>query len=202
MRFLPLLSSTEDPAPWTSFPAAELVWGGELHPGWLRGPIAVHALHLEARPWDEALLTMALEAVRPRLGADFLVLPADAPVDRTASFRFLGLLEALLEALSGRGLKLALRPAPGSVPALVTLLKEVRCDAVGYCWDEDVGEDLELIADRLFCAVGAPGGRYPSLQRLGYRWNMAIPLAEPAAAPALPALELAHPMIYFPEVTP
>ena len=84
---------------------------------------------------------------------------------------------------------------------LVSLLKEVRCDAVGYCWDETLGEALEVISDRLFCAVGAPGADYPSLQRLGYRWNVAIPATDPMPTTQMLArLEESHPMIYFPQV--
>lgn len=203
MRFLPLLSSTQNPVPWKLFPAAELIWDGGLHPGWTTCGIAIHALHLPPQPWGESLVLTAIEALRPRLGGDFLVLPAQAPTTRMETSTFLGTLEALLEALAGRGIKIALRPQAGAAAPLVALLKDVKCDAVGYCWEEALGEDLELISDRLFCAVGTAQGSYPSLQRLGYRWNMAIPAADPAdTARTLARLEAAHPMIYFPQVTP
>lgn len=203
MRFLPLLSSDTDPSPWNSFPAVELAWGSDLHPGWVRSCIPVHALHLPLRPWGEGLVLAALGALRSGLQPDFLVIPAETPKDRRDISSFLGGLEALLEALSGRGIKIALRSAPGSVPGLVALLKEMRCDAVGYCWDDSIGADLEAIADRLFCAVGSANADYPALQRLGYRWNVAIATQDPVHAVSLFAhLQEAHPMIYFPQVTP
>lgn len=206
MRFLPLLSSSQDPEPWISFRNVELAWHEDLHPGWaaaVRAGLGVHALHLGARPWDEGMVVEACEALRAPLGADFLVLPAGAPEGRAETARFLGALETLLEAIQGRGVKIALRPAPGAVPALVALLKEVRCEAVGYCWDARVGAGLEAISDRLFCAVGEGGEDLSGLRRLGYRWNLAVPASDPgSAARELARLEAAHPMIFFPEVTP
>jgi len=203
MRFLPLLSSTQHPEPWISCSAVELTWDSELHPGWLRSSIAIHALHLPSQPWSEGLVITAIEALRPRLNVDFLVIPAEAPRDRTATFQFLGALEPLLEALAGRGVKIALRPSAGSAAALVKVLKEVRCDAVGYCWDQSVVGDLDAISDRLFCAVGSPDADYAALQRLGYRWNVGIPATDPTeASRTIAHLEATHPMIYFPQVTP
>jgi hypothetical protein len=205
MRFLPLLSSRLDASPWNSFQAVELTWAGGLHPGWegrVRAGLEIHALHLSPKPWDETLVAEALEALRWPLGADFLVVPAECPEGRAAQARFLGTLETLLEALQGRGVKIALRPAPGHAPPLVALLKELRCDAVGYCWDAGVGAGLEALADRLFCAVGEASGDFSALQRLGYRWNLAIPAADPeAVARQITAVEAAHPMVFFPEVT-
>jgi len=204
MRFLPLLSSRQDPGPWISFRNLELAWEGGLHPDWdraIRAGLTVHALHLGAQPWGEALVLEALEALRGNLGADFLVIPAGVPGDRTAQAGFLGALEALLEALHGRGVKIALRPAVGAAPTLVALLKELRCDAVGYCWDKGVGTDLEAISDRLFCAVGEVEDDLSGLRSLGYRWNLALPASDPEAmARTVAALEASHPMIYFPEV--
>ena len=220
MRFLPLLSSLQDPDPWISFRDVELNWKGDLHPGWesaVRAGLGVHALHLRAQPWGEALVLEALGSLRPRLGADFLVIPAEAPSGRTEwapgeqpvpgcredQARFLGTLEALLEALQGRGVKIALRPARGAMPALVALLKELRCDAVGYCWDSGVGADLEALSDRLFCAVGDGDADFSGLRRLGYRWNLALPASDPdSTARTVARLQASHPMIYFPEVTP
>ncbi|MDP2874809.1 MAG: hypothetical protein Q8O00_01415 [Holophaga sp.] len=198
---MPLLSSTSDPDAWISFPALELAWAGEVHSGWVRSGIAVHALHLSAMPWGEERVLTVIEALRSGLGPDFLVIPAEVPEGRMETSVFLRSLEALLEALAGRGVKIALKPARGAAAGLVSLLKEVRCDAVGYCWDDSVGCDLDIISDRLFCAVGAEGADYPSLQRLGYRWNVAIPAMDPlAAAELLASLENSHPMIYFPQV--
>lgn len=203
MRFLPLLSSVQAPGAWNSFPDVELVWDEGLHPGWAGSGIAIHALHLRAQPWGEKLVLAGIEALRPSLGADFLVIPAEAPGNLGESSRFLGALEALLEALAGRGVKIALRPAPGAASPLAALLKEVRCDAVGYCWDPAIGSDLEAISDRLFCAVGSAGDDYSFLRRLGYRWNMAIPGTDPGpTAATLARLEESHPMIYFPQEMP
>jgi len=206
MRFLPLLSARLDPAPWIPFRNLELSWEGELHPGWeraVREGLGVHALHLPARPWGEPRVVEICEALRVPLGVDFLITPTAAPRDRVESAHFLGALETLLEALQGRGVKLALRPAPGAGPALVTLLKEMRCDAVGYCWDAGVGADLELLSDRLFCAVGKAQDDLTGLRRLGYRWNVAVPATDPESAMGvLAGLGAANPMIYFPEVTP
>ncbi len=106
---------------------------------------------------------------------DFWVFHAHPLSDRRAQSRFLEKLEILLELLQGRGIKIALRPVDGWAPSLVQLLKSVRCDATGYCWHEGIGDDLDCISDRLFCAVGRAGGRYQALLRLGYRWNVAIP---------------------------
>ena len=206
MRFLPLLSACQDPAPWIPFRNLELSWEGGLHPDWgraVREGLGVHALHLPVRPWGEPRVVEACEALRAPLGIDFLILPTAAPGNRAETAHFLGALEALLEALQGRGVKLALRPVPGATPALVTLLKEMRCDAVGYCWDAGVGRDLESLSDRLFCAVGSAQDDLAELRRLGYRWNVAVPASDPEAARSvLAGLEAANPMIYFPEVTP
>ena len=206
MRFLPLLSSRQSPVPWISFGNVELAWEEGLHEGWtqaVRNGLGVHALHLPQRDWGEELLGEALEALRAPLGADFLVIPSGIPRDLPERARFLNALELLLEALQGRGVKIALRPLPGAAPGLVSILKELRCDAVGYCWDQAVGPDLERIADRLFCAVDDGSGDFTGLRRLGYRWNLAIPaLAPQAMARTLARLEASHPMIFFPEVNP
>lgn len=206
MRFLPLLSAGQDPAPWIPFRNLELAWEGELHPGWAKAAregLGVHALHLPPRPWGEPRVVEACEALRASLGLDFLIIPTEAPGNRVESAQFLGSLEALLEALQGRGVKIALRPTPGAAPALASLLKEMNCNAVGYCWDSGLGSDLEVLSDRLFCAVGAEGDDFAGLRRLGYRWNVAVPAPDPeSAAQAIGRLETAHPMIYFPEVTP
>lgn len=178
MRFVPLIPSTLAPAAWAGFRDIELVWEETLHPDWeaqARRDLAIHALHLKPLSWGVDLLETALEALRPRLGVDFLVIRTDLPSGRWATSKFLQALEALLECTSGRGVKLALRPTKGAVVGLVKLLGEVRGEAVGFCWDASVGEDLENIADRLYTAVGATGDDFAPLQRTGYRWNMALP---------------------------
>ena len=199
MRFVPLIPSDLDPAPWTSFPAVELSWTGTLHPHWLRGAPEVHAIHLPAAPWTHALGATVLAVLRFRLDLDFLVLPSGCPAERQERAQFLGVLEGLLEATHGRRIKLALRPEPGAAQGLAALLKEVHGEAVGFCWDGQTGADLDGMSDRLFCAVGSPGEAYAPLQRLGYRWNLALPGQEPGPlAEAIQALEAAYPTVYFP----
>jgi hypothetical protein len=144
-----------------------------------------------------------MDALRTRLAPDFLVLPAAVPEGRLEHSAFMAVLEGLLEITHGTGVKLALRPAPGAAPGLARILKEARGEAVGFCWDAAVGDGLESISDRLFCAVldagrdSGPG--LNALQDLGYRWNVALPCEDPAAARgALEALEEAHPGTMFP----
>lgn len=204
MRIVPLLPSDADPVHWAAFPAAELAWTGDLHPGWTRtrsAPPQVHALHLPAQPWAPALGEAALAALKPRLGADFLVLRAGVTADRTGTAAFLGVLEGLLEVAQGEGFKIALRPAPGAAPDLAATLREARGTAVGYCWDAGVGADLEPIADRLFCAVGGPGDDLDPIRRLGYRWNLAVPAADPDRfAAARAAIAERFPPVLFPDL--
>ena len=182
MRFVPLVPSEFEPSPWAGFRAVELAWQGPLHPGWPGSGIPVHAIHLPAAPWDEALGARAMAALRARLDPDFLVLGGPAPEGRMGSSRFLGVLEGLLELTHGTGLKLALRPAPGTAPALAHQLRESRGEAVGFCWDRTVAGDLDCLADRLHCAVALPGDDLAGLQALGYRWNAAVPSEDPARA--------------------
>lgn len=206
MRLLPLLSAATDPAAWPGHRDVDLRLDAPLHPGWggwLRQGGAIHALHLAERPFDEALVETCAEALGQRLGSDFLVLRARHPVGRGPVSRFLHALQGLLEATYPRGVKLALRPAPGSAGPLVALLKEVRGEAVGFCWEASVGADLEAISDRLFCAVGAPGDDLAGLQTLGYRWNLALPEADPVAfQSAKEALLAAFPPVLFPAALP
>jgi hypothetical protein len=177
----------------------ELAWTGALHRHWLRGAPEVHAMHLPSRPWDGALGDQVLGVLRQGLDLDFLVLPAACPTDRLELSQFMAVLEGLLEVTAGRGLKLALRPLPGHAPALVKLLKEARGEAVGYCWDAHVGSGLDSISDRLFCAVGAPTDPFAPLQRLGYRWNLALPGQDPAGfQEVVRRLEEAYPPVLFP----
>ena len=203
MRIVPLLPSFLSPDAWRSFPAVELAWTGELHPDWVRpdaGMPQVHALHLPWQPWGAGLGETALAALRPRLGADFLVLRAALPGDRAQVSAFLDVLEGLLEAAQGRELKLALRPAPGAARGLAARLKEARGEAVGFCWDATVGADLDCISDRLFCAVGGPGDDFRPIQALGYRWNLAIPAGDPATLRQVMAgIERDFPPVLFPE---
>ncbi len=206
MRFLPLLSSELDPAPWAGFAAVELVWSADGHPGWgeaLRQGRQVHAVHLPSLPWGSDLLEAAGAAGREGLGWDFLVIPAAAPLGREARSAFLGTLEVLLEVFQGRGPKVALRPAPGVAPALAALLREVRGEAVGFCWDADLDADLEAVSDRILTAVGSPLDDFSALRRLGYRWNMALPSTDPAeTAETIARLRAVWPEVLFPEVHP
>lgn len=204
MRFLPLLSAAADPTPWVGFPAVELAWSGGCHAGWgraLRHGPQVHAVHLPALPWGPDLLEAAGAAGREGLGWDFLVVPAQNPATREDRSAFLGTLEVLLEIFHGRGPKVVLRPAPGAAPALATLLREVRGEAVGFCWDGALGPGLEAVSDRLMTAVGSPSDDFSALRRLGYRWNVALPASDPLeAAEAIARLCAAWPEVLFPEV--
>lgn len=206
MRFLPLVSSRLDPEPWRGFPDLELHWDGARPEAWaraVRGGLAVHAVHLPAADWDDRLAATAVEVVGAGLGPDFLVMPAQAPASRRERAGFLGTLEAVLEACTGRGVKVALRPAPAAAPRLVELLREVHGDGVGFCWDGDGGEDPEPIADRLHCAVGGPEVDPRPLQRLGYRWNLAVPATDPGfAQTALARLARDFPAVLFPAEMP
>ncbi|MDR3683618.1 MAG: hypothetical protein P4L11_07805 [Geothrix sp.] len=195
MRFVPLVPSEIEPGPWRQSQAVELAWQGRAHAAWTGLP--VHAVHLPETPWSAELGEAAMAVLGSGLDPDFLVLSASAPDQRLASSQFLTVLEGLLELTQGRGVKLALRPAPGGTLALVRLLREARGEAVGFCWDRSA--DLEAISDRLFCAVGGTEDDFSGLQALGYRWNVAVPASDPAAARAeLEALGRAWPSVYFP----
>ena len=197
MQFVPLIPSEFDPAPWSGFPAVELAWQGRAHPAWPGR--AIHALHFQGHAWGPALGEAVMAALRARLEVDFLVLETAAPGGRMAASGFLSVLEGLLELTHGTGVKLALRPAPGAAGELVRTLREVRGEAVGFCWDPGVAGDLEAISDRLFCAVAGPGDDLAGLQALGYRWNLAVPAEDPGTArAALAALAAAWPTVYFP----
>ena len=205
MRIVPLLPSSCTPEPWRPFPAAELAWTGTLHPDWVRPSSAppVHALHLPWQPWGADLGETALAALRPGLGADFVVLRARAPEGRMERSAFLEVMEGLLEVTQGQGPKLALRPAPGAAPSLVALLREARGEAVGFCWDAGLGADLACFEDRLFCAVGEPGDDFRPIQALGYRWNLAIPAGDPATLRQVMAdIERDFPPVLFPQERP
>jgi hypothetical protein len=202
MRVLPLLSSSSGPAPWSALREAELAWDGSLHGGWTAFARAggVHAIHL--RPGTS--LEEAAEALHQTLplGPDFLVLPALKPEGRKPAFAFLGMVEALLEALAPKGLKLAIRPGPGAETELARLLKESRGEAAGFCWHGGV-KDLGAIEDRLFCAVGSVLDDLDPLRRLGYRWNLAVASTEPSAFEAAKtAIEARFPAVLFPEALP
>jgi hypothetical protein len=201
MRIVPLLPDSCTPESWLVFQAVELAWTGQSHPGWTRpGSPQVHALHLPRMPWGPALGETALAALRAHPDVDFLVLRAAAPGNRAGLSAFMAVLEGLLEVTQGSGVKLALRPEPAATSELVRHLREARGAAVGFCWDAGVApEHLEAIADRLFCAVGAPDDDFRPIQRLGYRWNLAIPATEPGAHRELAArLALDYPPVLFP----
>ena len=202
MRVLPLLDSSADPAPWAAAREAELAWDGGLHHGWTAFARAggVHAVHLPA----DATLEGAQEALARTLplGPDFLVLPAAKPEGRKAAFAFLGLVEALLEAIAPKGLKLAIKPGSGAEADLARLLKESRGEAVGFCWHGGI-RDLAAIEDRLFCAIGQESDDLDPLRRLGYRWNLALAAADPAGfAAAKTAIEARFPGVLFPSELP
>ncbi|HJW09603.1 MAG TPA: hypothetical protein VJ483_08225 [Holophagaceae bacterium] len=207
MRFIPLLPSSHDPASWPGLRDAELAWTGSLHAGWSALPRrggGIHAVHLPVQKLGDRAVEGAVEALRlaGALNPDFLVLPVPRPEGRKEAFAFLGTVESLLEALHPRGLKLALRPGPGAEAELARLMKESRGEAVGYCWHEGVG-DLEAISDRLFCAVGSAGADLAPLQRLGYRWNLALEAADASGFAAMALdLEARFPAVVFPAEMP
>ena len=168
-----------------------------MAPGRAAG-LAIHAVHLAGTaPVEEAL-----EVLRHGLGADFLVIPLRRPETRESGFRILGQLETLLEATSGRGVKLALHLEAGSEAAVLELLRQAHAEAVGYCWHPGI-VDAELLADRLWCAVCGPEADLRMLQALGYRWDMAIAATDPEAFRAQAgALQALHPPVLFPAELP
>jgi hypothetical protein len=178
-----------------------LRWTGDLHAGWtpaLRRALSVHAIQLPG----QAPVEEGLEALHHGLSPDFLIFPATLPATREAGFRLLGHLEALLEATSGRGVKLALQVEGGAEAAVVELLRQARAEAVGFCWHPGTA-DAEALADRLWCGVCEPGLDLRLLQKLGYRWDMALPAEDPATFRAqAAALEAAHPPVLFPAEMP
>ena len=201
MRFVPLISSNIDPEPWLTLAPVMLRWDGSLHAGWspaVRRGVAIHAVHLLGQsPVEEAL-----EVLTHPLGLDFLVIPVRRPDNREAGFRLLGHLESLLEATSGRGIKLALRLEAGAEPAVLELLRQARGEAVGFCWHPGI-QDAEPLADRLWCGVCEPGTDLRPLQALGYRWDMALAAEDPGLFRDQAALlEAAHPPVLFPAEMP
>jgi len=199
MRFVPLIPSDLDPLPWRSYPAVELAWTGELHRQWLQGAPQVHSIHLPESPWTGALGDQVLKVLRCRLELDFLIIPATCPKDRLQHSNFMTILEGLLEVTQGTGVKLALRTRPSETEGLAKLLKEARGEAVGFCWDTHAPGALDCVSDRLFCAVGEPGDDFAPLQRLGYRWNLALPAQAPEPLRAtITRLEQAFPPVLFP----
>ena len=201
MRFLPLVSSSSDPSPWVPLAPLMLQWDGFLHGGWspgVRRGLAIHAVFLPG----EAPAEEGLAALRAGLGADFLVLPVRQQASRTAGFKLLEQLEYLLEATSGRGVKLALRLEAGAETPVLDLLREARGEAVGFCWHPGT-VDAEPLADRLWCGVCEPDSDLRPLQALGYRWDMALPATDPVIfAAQAAALTAAHPPVLFPAEMP
>jgi hypothetical protein len=206
MRYLPLVPSDSDPAAWPGCSDFDLGWVGGCHPGWasraLRGAV-VHAVHFPGAPWGEALVEDVSRVLAARLGADFLVLKVGRIEGRLETSRFFYTLQALLEATHSRGVKLALRPAAGTTKAVAALLKEMRGEAVGFCWDQEQAVDLEAISDRLFCAVGKPGVELGPLLHLGYRWSLALDVPDaPSFHAGKALLEAAFPPVLFPAELP
>jgi hypothetical protein len=201
MRFVPLIPSSFDPGPWRALAPAMLRWNGVLHEHWpqaARRGLAIHAVQLPG----ESPVEEALEVMRFGLGPDFLVIPVERPNNREAGFRLLGQLEALLEATSGRGVKLALHLETGSEAAVLDLLRQAHGEAVGFCWHPGI-QDAEPLADRLWCGVCQPGTDLRPLQALGYRWDMAVAAEDPDTFRLqTTALEAAHPPVLFPAKMP
>ncbi len=206
MRFVPLVDARQDPGPWLPFRDLELAWRGGSGAAWARavqGGLAVHAVHLDAPKDSESLVREVLAVLGSGLGADFIVVPAQPPATRWGVAGFLGNLESLLQATAGRGVKIALRPAAGATPRILDLLREANGDTLGFCWDAALGEPVEPLADRLYCAVGGPDTDPRPLQRWGYRWNLAVPGDDPAVlAPSLERTRAAFPPVLFPTDLP
>lgn len=201
MRFVPQIPSSSAPGPWVGLGPLALAWEGAAHPDWsaaARRGTAVHIVHLPGRaPLDEGLAVL-----QAGLGADFLVFPVGRLENREAGFRLLGHLEALLEATSGRGVKVALKVEGGAEAAVADLLRQARAEAVGYCWHPGTAE-AELLADRLWCGLCEPDSDLRLLQRLGYRWDMALAARDPETfLRQAAALEAAHPPVLFPAELP
>ena len=172
-----------------------------MHEQWplaVRRGLAVHAVLLTGAGRAEE----ALEVLRQGLGPDFLVLPVRRPENREAGFRILGYLETLLEATSGRGVKVALHLEAGSEAPVLDLLRQAHGEAVGFCWHPGI-LDAEPLADRLWCGVCEPGTDLRPLQALGYRWDMAMAAEDPEAFRAdARVLQAAHPTVLFPAEMP
>ena len=201
MRFIPQLPSSFEPAPWLSLAPVMLCWDGTLHGDWspaVRRGLAIHGVQLRA----ESPVEEALDVLRHGLGPDFLVMPVAKPDTREAGFRLLGMLETLLEATSGRGVKLALRLEPGAETAVLDLLRQAHGEAVGFCWHPGL-LDAEPLADRLWCGICEARTDLRPLQALGYRWDMALAAQDPAVFRAeAAALAAAHPPVLFPAEMP
>ncbi|WP_306589942.1 hypothetical protein [Geothrix sp. 21YS21S-4] len=201
MRFVPLISSRSDPGEWVAAGAVALAWDGDVHGGWgqaVRRGMAIPAIHLP----QNGTLEEGVEALGWGLNPDFLVLCAPRPATREEGFRLLGRLEALLEAASGRGTKLALRIEGGAEAEVADLLRQARAEAVGFCWHPATA-DVDALVDRLWCGVCEPSSDLRPLQRLGYRWDMALPARDPEAfRREATVLEVAHPPVLFPADLP
>jgi hypothetical protein len=201
MRFVPLLPSSLDPAPWLPQGPVMLRWDGTLHEGWETHLCRGQAIHAAFLP-GHSLVDEALEVLRYRLGLDFLVLPVPKPGTREAGFRLLGQLEALLEATSGHGIKLALHLNADAVSTVIALLREAHGEAIGFCWHPGL-LDAELLADRIWCAVCDVGTDLGPLQALGYRWDMALAVENPGSFRVqAAAMEAAYPEVFFPAEMP
>lgn len=178
MRVVPLLSCSESPALWRGVPIVELTLDDSPTEFWIgavRQGLEVHALHASGLDWKAAPAQM----LQPGLGADFLVLPAEAPKDRTETTALVGALEFLLE--TARGPRIVLHPRPGSATALAGLMREIQAHAVGFCWDPALDAEREAFEDRLVCAMASPGADLTPLAALCYRWNVALTTASPEA---------------------
>jgi hypothetical protein len=201
MRFVPLIPSRFDPKPWLALAPVMLRWEGALHADWaqaVRRGLAIHAVHLSG----ESPVEEGLAVLHQGLGVDFLVIPVRRPENREAGFRLLGHLESLLEATSGRGSKLALRLEAGAEPAVLDLLRQAHGEAVGFCWHPGI-QEVEPLADRLWCGVCEPRTDLRPLQALGYRWDMALAAEDPAVFRQQAALlAAAHPEVLFPAQMP
>ncbi len=181
MQFIPSIKSHQSPELWKSFPRLELrldnnsdtsLWSKSIREG-----LEVHSLHLPI--WDSKTFSLDLvhQILQPPYDLDFLVLPIPSLASRAIQFELLSTLELLLEVIGGRGIKIALHPQ-AETEALVTLVKSIHADAIGYCWDAH-NTNPDAITDRLFVAFGTPEDSFQSLYELGYRWDIGLDVTSP-----------------------
>lgn len=205
MQFIPSVKSRSSPVLWEAFPRLELrLEEPSLDPAWMdriRKGLEIRTLHLP--PWNPQTFSMDVVSplLKPPLDLDFLVLPVPALPDRALQFQLLSTLELFLEILGGRGMKIALR-SEAEIRPLVALVKSIRADAVGYCWDARHGNS-ELIADRLFVAHGTPEDSFQPLYEFGYRWDIGLDVTSPDDFKiAYPRLSKLYPDPLFPKQLP
>lgn len=181
MQFIPSIKSHPPSDLWKNCSRLELRFHEPiLSPAWvqrIREGLELRTVHLPLWQPSTSSLDLTRSLLQPPFDLDFLVLPVPVLSDRTLAFQFLSTIEVLLEMLSGRGIKIALKSQDDPSP-LVTLLKSIRADAIGYCWEARHSE-CAVIADRIFVAYGTPQDSFQPLYELGYRWDIGLEVSSP-----------------------